>query len=183
MPTDSVSDFAGFHGPIRSREADSVATVPDGASNVAMFGESLGDIGPAVERGHHSLIGGLSFGNASIYDGLDTLFGDARMASVFQFSGFHAEVVNFARCDGSTVSVCRDVDGVMFERFCGAADGNTFRLFDLGDINQDKEVDLLDVQPFVGLVTDQGFLGEGDINGDGVVDLADIEPFVDLLLD
>ena len=128
------SAFAGFYGPIRSREADSVKTLPDGASNVAMFGESLGDVGPDAQT-HHSLIGGLAFGRANLYTGINELFGDAEFASRFQFSSFHPDVVNFTRCDGSTVSICRDVDGVMLGRFCGAADGNPFRLFDVGDIN------------------------------------------------
>ena len=51
----------------------------------------------------------------------------------------------------------------------------------LGDVNQDGSVDLLDVQPFVDLLTDGGFQVEADINGDGLVDLLDVAPFVELL--
>ena len=51
----------------------------------------------------------------------------------------------------------------------------------LGDINKDGEVNLLDVAPFVELLTSGGFQAEADINQDGVVDLLDIGPFVDLL--
>ena len=50
-----------------------------------------------------------------------------------------------------------------------------------GDVNQDGNVDLLDIQPFVNLLTSGGFLPEADINGDGVVDLLDVAPFVELL--
>ncbi len=51
----------------------------------------------------------------------------------------------------------------------------------LGDVNCDGVVDLLDVQPFVDLLTSGGFSDKADINGDGVVDLLDVGPFVDLI--
>ena len=50
-----------------------------------------------------------------------------------------------------------------------------------GDINQDGVVDLLDVGPFVGLLTSGEYLEEADINQDGLVNLTDVGPFVDLL--
>ena len=53
--------------------------------------------------------------------------------------------------------------------------------FVLGDVNQDGFVNLLDVGPFIDLISDGGFLPEADINGDGSVDLLDVGPFVDLL--
>ncbi len=51
----------------------------------------------------------------------------------------------------------------------------------LGDINLDGVVDLLDVAPFVNLVTMGIFQEEGDFNDDGVVDLLDVAPFVAVL--
>ncbi len=51
----------------------------------------------------------------------------------------------------------------------------------LGDVNLDGVVDLLDVQPFVSLVTTGGFQVEADINMDGFVDLLDVQPFVQIL--
>ena len=51
----------------------------------------------------------------------------------------------------------------------------------IGDVNQDESVDLLDVAPFVSLLTTGSFQVEADINQDGVVDLLDVAPFVDLL--
>ena len=51
----------------------------------------------------------------------------------------------------------------------------------LGDVNQDGEVTLLDVDPFVTLLTSGKFLCEADINGDGIVSLLDVDPFVALL--
>ena len=51
----------------------------------------------------------------------------------------------------------------------------------LGDVNQDGAVDLLDVTPFVELLTSGQFLEQADINQDGEVDLLDVQPFVELL--
>ena len=53
--------------------------------------------------------------------------------------------------------------------------------FVLGDVNQDGLVNLLDVAPFVELLTDGGFQQEADINMDGVVNLLDVSQFVALL--
>ena len=53
--------------------------------------------------------------------------------------------------------------------------------FAIGDINGDGAVDLLDVTPFVDLLTGGGFECQADINGDGAVDLLDVTPFVDVL--
>ena len=51
----------------------------------------------------------------------------------------------------------------------------------LGDINQDGEVNLLDVQPFIDLLASGKFHPNADINGDGSVDLLDVQGFVELL--
>ena len=51
-----------------------------------------------------------------------------------------------------------------------------------GDINGDEAVDLLDVTPFVNLLTGGGgYSCAADINFDGAVDLLDVTPFVALL--
>jgi cytochrome c len=50
-----------------------------------------------------------------------------------------------------------------------------------GDVNLDGVVNLLDVMPFVGLLTTGGYQAEADINQDGVVSLLDIDPFVGLI--
>lgn len=52
----------------------------------------------------------------------------------------------------------------------------------LGDINGDGNVDLLDVGPFVDLLTGGEFLDQADINRDGAVNLLDIAGFVELLI-
>ena len=51
----------------------------------------------------------------------------------------------------------------------------------IGDVNNDGEVDLLDIQPFVALFSGGGYQIEADINSDGNVDKRDIPPFVALL--
>ena len=53
--------------------------------------------------------------------------------------------------------------------------------FILGDINGDGDVNLLDVSPFVALITSSDFNPAGDFNMDGNVDLLDVAPFVELL--
>ena len=52
----------------------------------------------------------------------------------------------------------------------------------LGDVNLDGSVDLLDVAPFVSLISTSTFQPEADINQDGSVDLLDVGPFVTLLV-
>ena len=51
----------------------------------------------------------------------------------------------------------------------------------LGDINLDGVVSLLDVSPFVQLISSAGFQLEADVNQDGEVNLLDVDPFVDIL--
>ena len=50
--------------------------------------------------------------------------------------------------------------------------------FLLGDVNRDGVVDLLDIQPFVDLITSNQFQEEADMNQDGQVDLLDVGLFV-----
>ncbi|MEM9410133.1 MAG: hypothetical protein AAGA30_03405 [Planctomycetota bacterium] len=51
----------------------------------------------------------------------------------------------------------------------------------LGDVNCDGEVNLLDVSPFVDLLSNGGFNDKADINGDEEVNLLDVGPFVEIL--
>ncbi len=51
----------------------------------------------------------------------------------------------------------------------------------VGDVNLDGMVNLLDVDPFVNLLTTGDFQEEADINQDGEVNLLDVDPFVALL--
>ena len=61
---------------------------------------------------------------------------------------------------------------------------DNFRFFTvglLGDVNCDGEVNLLDVDPFIDLLTTGGYNPKADFNGDGQVNLLDVQPFVDAL--
>ena len=51
----------------------------------------------------------------------------------------------------------------------------------LGDMNVDGVVNLIDVQPFVELLSSGVFMANGDVNEDGAFDLNDVAPFVGLL--
>ncbi len=51
----------------------------------------------------------------------------------------------------------------------------------LGDVNLDGSVNLLDVAPFVALLTSGNFQAEADINQDGIVNLLDVAPIVAIL--
>ena len=48
----------------------------------------------------------------------------------------------------------------------------------LGDVNQDGVVNLLDVDPFVNLLSNGGFIPQADMNGDGIINLLDVNDFV-----
>ena len=52
----------------------------------------------------------------------------------------------------------------------------------IGDVNRDGAVDLLDVSPFIEVLTTSEFQPEADINSDGTVDLLDVSPIIDLLI-
>ena len=57
------------------------------------------------------------------------------------------------------------------------ADGKVIK----GDVNGDGSVNLLDVGPFVSLLSNNQYQPEADVNCDGVLNLLDVGPFVDLL--
>ena len=50
-----------------------------------------------------------------------------------------------------------------------------------GDVNQDGEVNLLDVQPFIDALASGTYIAEADTNCDGEVNLLDVEPFIAIL--
>lgn len=85
------------------------------------------------------------------------------------------------------IGVDRDEDG-FYDRdeldFCSnPADPNSIPDLSLvlGDINDDRFVNLLDVAPFVALIANGQFDAAADMNCDGAVNLLDVDPFIDLL--
>lgn len=51
----------------------------------------------------------------------------------------------------------------------------------LGDVNMDGAVNFLDISPFIGVLSANGFQAEADVNGDDVVNFLDIAVFISLL--
>ena len=51
----------------------------------------------------------------------------------------------------------------------------------LGDANQDREVNFLDISPFISVLSSGEFQAEADCNEDGEVDFLDIAPFIVIL--
>ena len=54
--------------------------------------------------------------------------------------------------------------------------------FEIGDVNADRLINLLDVAPFIDLIANSGFECQADVNEDLAVDLLDVEPFITILL-
>ena len=51
----------------------------------------------------------------------------------------------------------------------------------LGDVDQDGDISLLDVEPFISAITGADYIAEADTNCDGFVSLLDVQPFVNIL--
>jgi len=51
----------------------------------------------------------------------------------------------------------------------------------LGDVDINGEVDFLDIDPFIDLLSTGGFVPEADVNQDGAVNFEDIGPFIAIL--
>ena len=51
----------------------------------------------------------------------------------------------------------------------------------LGDVNLDGVVDFFDIQPFIDVLSMQGFQCEADVDGNMMVDFFDIQPFINIL--
>lgn len=51
----------------------------------------------------------------------------------------------------------------------------------LGDVNRDGRVNLLDIGPFIAVLSSGGFQEEADTDPNGIINLADINPFIAIL--
>lgn len=51
----------------------------------------------------------------------------------------------------------------------------------LGDVDMNGVVEFLDINPFIGILTSNGFQCEADCDEDGMVTFLDIQPFIDIL--
>ena len=95
--------------------------------------------------------------------------------SSFDFSGL--TVFNWTINDGPFSAM-----GIVFERLEVGEVFIDFKCgFPVGDVNMDREVNLLDVNDFVDALVFGQFICEADVNCDGVVDILDVQPIVSLL--
>ena len=86
------------------------------------------------------------------------------------------ELPKYYETESFAANIAREGYGVMlFRDFCDPCAPL------LGDVNLDGAVNLLDVQPFVDILTLGEFQNEADVNIDGFVDLLDVQPFVEIL--
>lgn len=79
------------------------------------------------------------------------------------------------KCQGGLGSGANDGDDIIVLTL------EVIEAFVLGDVNCDGVVNLLDVDPFVDLISVGGYFEKADINEDGVLNLLDVGPFVALL--
>ncbi len=158
-----------------------------------------------------SALGGSVSGAGDVNgDGFDDLIVGAigirdngfQSGSVRLFSGVDGSIIHSFDGDsvfdafGISVSSVGDVndDGIP-DFIVGAANGlvdniGYARLFVsqisaplLGDCNQDGDLNFLDINPFIGLLSSNTFLAQADCNQDGAVNFLDISSFIAILSD
>ena len=66
--------------------------------------------------------------------------------------------------------------------FCG--NGNIYKLTsDLGDLNQDQQINILDIVLLVNLVLEKGYSEIADINNDNIINILDVIQLLNVILD
>lgn len=139
------------------------------------------------ELGAFTVLGlGIRAENADLI--LDTGYDAA--ADAFLFARIDYEVVGTGctqiQIGRGQLGIVRETSGVepgeLFEPVFGSALINVGP-FTLGDVDQNGELNLLDVGPFVQLLVDQAYSSEADVNCDDALDILDVAPFVSLLSD
>ncbi|MEM9411796.1 MAG: hypothetical protein AAGA30_11825 [Planctomycetota bacterium] len=103
-----------------------------------------------------------------------TFGADGHLYGVDSENGQESRLLQISLDDGSAV----DLGGL------GVSAGNGISFVELdfiiGDVNGDRDVNLLDIQPFNNTAGGQ-YIPAADINQDRVIDLLDVAPFVELL--
>ena len=96
---------------------------------------------------------------------------------------FHANMMNPMGVETNLIALATDGEIEFIAYTLTNAHVSAFFSADInaGDVNKDGVVNLLDVEPFVELLSTGGFQEEADINMDGSVNLLDVEPFVAIL--
>lgn len=118
---------------------------------------------PAIGSLVSSINGTYSLGQTIEFDVSDAIFGDGVYTLVLRHGG--GNDVWFSSSEGASTPELEIA----------------FRDVVLGDVNCDGVVDLLDVQPFVNLLTNGDFSNKADFDQDGEVTLLDVSLFVEAL--
>ena len=173
----------GFCNPTRLRRSTREALADEWTTRERMTSSERGDqVGSAA---HPSLSpdglslyfnGPGSYGNWDVFvskrPSLDAPFGEKEnLGATINTSGRETGVR--VAPDGSLYYGYRWSPGQRLRIWRAEAD-----LVYAGDVNLDGEVNGLDVDSFVGLVTGGDYQAEGDMNEDGVVNGLDVDPFV-----
>ncbi len=168
MMTGSIANISGGEfGSDFTTEAGSVVNISGGSFGSDKFFDSDSEVNLS---GSNFMLDGvllddnLNPGEPMTIDAVDSLLSGTFVDGsefTFNFSATGSDTIS----NNATLTITLVLDGEPL----------------LGDINLDGNVNLLDVAPFVDLITAGQFQAEGDINGDGIVNLLDVGPFVDLL--
>jgi prepilin-type N-terminal cleavage/methylation domain-containing protein len=123
-PAQGSSFYGRYKGPFYNRSKEVLATIGDGTSNTALFGELL--MGKPRPRDFAAAWIGVGYAPHA--------WGIGDPSQWYQFSSFHPGVVNFAQGDGSVRNIKKptaigfnfsnsDTDWYNYNRFGGANDG------------------------------------------------------------
>ena len=172
------------------RSVDDAMVTETGTLNIS------GDFNHQENAMLHLQVGGVDKSNPQLLqhdqvlvDGIANLAGDLTVEFLPEFDPVDGTIITLLQADAifgdfSSINVAGLPAG--FEATVAKAPAEVLLLisgqdFLLGDVNRDGFVNLLDVQPFVELLSTGTFQEEADTNGDGVVNLLDIGPFIDLI--
>ena len=179
-PADPPTDFIDLGTIAKAGSAFTIDTFGSDFDTELGYWDSLGfllgsndDAGGTLQS--ELIIDGLDAGDYYLALGeFNTVFGFGFDATTTAFVG-GSYTLNFNQ---QTTAGKLGGGSIQFFRFTISGTGCDFSL---GDVNQDGAVSLLDVDPFVTLLTSQGFQCEADVNEDGAVTLLDVDPFIGLL--
>ena len=122
-----ISEFAqweGFQGIFSNRSKTRFGDISDGSSNTLLFGEIAGQSGGSKPTGY-AWMGAI---NLSMFywefDRADLTSGQLNSMELNKYNSYHPGVVNFARGDGSVISIPQSTDTTTMYRLSAMRDGN-----------------------------------------------------------